>query len=91
MKPRIFSSVCLFVGLAIFLTLVVINYLVIAEAFGQGPPYYARTTNMDKWTNPLPTLVAIDIAATCVVALLIRLGGKKVAVKSSCESKLLTM
>lgn len=74
MKPRILGLVCFLAGLAILLTLVVISYLVIAEAFGHGPPYYGRTTNMDKWTNPLFTLVAIDIVGACLAALLIRLG-----------------
>jgi hypothetical protein len=39
-------------------------------AFGNGPPYYGRTTNMDKWENPLPTLIAIDIAALLFIYLI---------------------
>lgn len=30
-------------------------------AFGDGPPYYGRTTNMDKWANPLPFLFVFDL------------------------------
>ena len=32
----------------------------IAGAFGDGPPYYGRTTNMDKWANPIPFLAVFD-------------------------------
>ncbi|RQS22558.1 hypothetical protein [Burkholderia sp. Bp8998] len=36
------------------------NAINLSEAYGDGPPYYARTTNMDKWTDPLPLLGVID-------------------------------
>lgn len=38
--------------------------------FGDGPPYYGRTTNMDKWEDPVPTLLAIDISVAVVVFLI---------------------
>ena len=38
-----------------------INVDSIIGTFGSGAPYYGRTTNMDKWENPIPTLVAIDV------------------------------
>ena len=44
-----------------------INFDAIVGAFGEGPPYYGRTTNMDKWENPIPVLVAIDVAVVAVV------------------------
>jgi len=49
-------------GLLLLLLALVIafNVLNLQEAYGGGPPYYSRTTNMDKWTNPLPTLGIID-------------------------------
>jgi len=37
------------------------NYISLIEAYGSGPPYYSRTTNMDKWSNPLPLLIVVDI------------------------------
>jgi hypothetical protein len=43
----------------------------ITEAFGAGPPYYSRTTNMDKWENPTPMLVAVDLTALVVVGMLL--------------------
>lgn len=39
-------------------------YLIVpqlTEAYGSGSPYYGRSTNMDKWSNPLP-FVALVIA-----------------------------
>lgn len=51
-----------------------LNYTHLTEAFGSGPPYYARTTNMDKWTNPVPVLVIIDTITVLAVALLMKLG-----------------
>ncbi|KVA00247.1 hypothetical protein WI40_09060 [Burkholderia ubonensis] len=36
------------------------NAINLKEAYGDGPPYYARTTNMDKWTDPLPMLGIVD-------------------------------
>lgn len=38
-----------------------VNVDALVEAFGDGPPYYGRTTNMDKWESPLPILAMIDI------------------------------
>lgn len=29
----------------------------IVGAYGDGPPYYGRTTNMDKWESPVPALI----------------------------------
>jgi hypothetical protein len=44
------------------------------EAFGSGPPYYAQTTNMDKWDNPIPFLIAMDLGVLAVVVLLLAPG-----------------
>ncbi len=56
------------------------NWINLSEAYGGGPPYYSRTTNMDKWTNPLPVLATVD-ALTLIAALalvyLIRRGSRK--------------
>jgi hypothetical protein len=51
-----------------------VNYVALTEAFGSGPPYYGQTTNMDKWSNPLPMLVAIDAAVLLVTVALVSLG-----------------
>ncbi|MDH5547368.1 MAG: hypothetical protein OEZ43_17425 [Gammaproteobacteria bacterium] len=41
--------------------IIYINAASLFEAYGSGPPYFSRTTNMDKWVNPLPTLAVLDI------------------------------
>jgi hypothetical protein len=38
-----------------------VNYEALSEAYGSGPPYYSRSTNMDKWRDPLPELILADI------------------------------
>ena len=48
-----------------------LNVTHLAEAFGSGPPYYDRTTNMDKWDNPIPALIAIDLVACAILASLV--------------------
>ncbi|WP_210270283.1 hypothetical protein [Aureimonas sp. ME7] len=44
-----------------------LNAATLIEAYGSGPPYHGRTTNMDKWTNPLPWLIPLDVVVTTVV------------------------
>lgn len=67
--------------LAIFLLLIsvgllgfaaFVTYDNIAGTYGSGPPYYGRTTNMDKWQNPIPYLVILDSVVVVVAALLSR-------------------
>jgi hypothetical protein len=54
------------------------NYTHLVEAFGNGPPYYGRTMNMDKWTNPVPILLVIDTITILLLSLLVRFGFHKV-------------
>ncbi len=42
-----------------------IIYLALNEAYGAGPPYYAMTTNMDKWSSPWP--LVSGTAAACLL------------------------
>jgi hypothetical protein len=49
---------------------IVFNWINVDEAYGSGPPYYARTTNMDKWVDPRPVLFAVDALAMLVVGAL---------------------
>lgn len=46
---------------------VALNGLNLIEAYGSGAPYYSRTTNMDKWSDPLPALYVTD-SLTIVLA-----------------------
>jgi hypothetical protein len=45
------------------------NYRACTEAYGSGPPYYGRTTNMDKWSDPRPLLIKVDAAAALLLGL----------------------
>ena len=57
------------VAIALFLLgAVVVNYVLLSEAYGDGPPYYGRTVNMDKWTSPLPIVVPVDLVAVAAIA-----------------------
>ncbi|WP_109482329.1 hypothetical protein [Paraburkholderia sp. C35] len=54
------------------LLVVAFNIANLVEAYGNGPPYYSRTVNMDKWQSPLPVLAAIDMAALLILAFAVR-------------------
>ncbi len=47
------------------------------EAYGSGPPYYRRTTNMDKWQSPIPTAVIIGFGSVLFSILFWRLSTRK--------------
>ena len=38
------------------------------EAYGAGPPYYGRTTNMDKWQDPSAQLVWLNGIGLALIA-----------------------
>ena len=42
---------------------------VLAEAYGAGPPHYGQTTNMDKWSSPLPLVAMLTAIAAGSIAL----------------------
>lgn len=50
-----------------------LNYSQLNEAYGSGPPYYSRTVNMDKWSNPLPGLLMIDAVSLLIGAAAVQL------------------
>ncbi len=43
-----------------------VSVSLLGEAYGAGPPYYDRTTNMDKWVSPWPTLLIVDLVALSI-------------------------
>ncbi|WP_322092383.1 hypothetical protein [Paraburkholderia bannensis] len=53
---------------AIVVALVVFNVFNLNEVYGNGPPYYSRTTNMDKWSNPIPVLGVLDVLVVLAIA-----------------------
>ncbi|WP_186167807.1 hypothetical protein [Burkholderia gladioli] len=56
-RLKIASGLIIFI--IVFLT-AAFNVLNLQEAYGDGPPYYGQTTNMDKWESPLPMLLPVD-------------------------------
>ncbi len=52
--------------LALLVIVVWLNAMTLIDTYGSGPPFYGRTTKMDKWTDPLPWLLPLD--ATVIVA-----------------------
>lgn len=63
---RLSCVVCVFLALAVCY----VNVDAIRGAFGDGPPHYARTTNMDKWMNPIPVLLVLDLVAAALIFLI---------------------
>jgi hypothetical protein len=61
-----------FVAIILACGLLWLNYASLNEAYGSGPPYYSRSTNMDKWVNPLPVLIPVDALALAAVAILLQ-------------------
>ena len=74
---KVKTALILICGVAIVIAVVWLNYTNLNEAFGSGPPYYARTTNMDKWTNPILKLAVIDVIAALFLVILFRAGFSK--------------
>lgn len=60
------------IGVALLLAAAWVNFNVLTESYGAGPPYYSRTTNMDKWADPLPYLISFDIVVLALAVLAIR-------------------
>ena len=54
--------------LVLVVAIVAFNAINLTEAFGNGPPYYGRTTNIDKWSNPLPVLAGVDAVGVLAIA-----------------------
>ncbi len=72
MKSRILSKVVVIFAVLLTSFVVYINFLQLNEAFGSGPPYYSRTTNMDKWSNPIPYLIILDLITLGIIYLVWR-------------------
>lgn len=67
-KPSIARFLAGVVSLALVVAVAAFNVINLNEAYGSGEPYYSRTTNMDKWSDPLPVLAVVDGVAVIVVA-----------------------
>lgn len=63
MKPAV-RRVCIYLFSIMLCGVVLyINVTTLWASYGNVPPYYGRTTNMDKWTSPWPELVIINVLA----------------------------
>ncbi len=51
----------------LFFGVLTINFYWLVDAYGSGAPYYSRTTNMDKWSNPIPVLLILDISTILLI------------------------
>ena len=60
MRQLILRLIIVMTGVLIVIACIYLNYINLIEAFGSGPPYYGRTTNMEKWSDPIPFLAALD-------------------------------
>jgi hypothetical protein len=65
-----------------------LNYSQLSEAYGSGPPYYSRTTNMDKWNDPLPGLLMIDAVCLLIGAAAIQLFRRRSSERAALEAAL---
>lgn len=68
------------VGMFLFGVVAVVvmcNGINLIEAYGSGAPYYSRTTNMDKWSDPVPGLLATDSVTVVLVAGYVLWGKRK--------------
>lgn len=57
-------------GLAAFA--IFVTYDNVIGALGPGSPYYSQTTNMDKWQNPTPYVIGLDLITLILIFLLSR-------------------
>lgn len=63
---KIIAVILLILVIVLWSFTIYVNVDNIVGAFGDGPPYYGRTTNMDKWANPLPYLVGFDLVIAII-------------------------
>lgn len=71
------SVVFILLALAITCAAIWLTAVNLTEAYGSGPPYYGRTTNMDKWESPILFLVLVDGVALAVSAALLYLARRR--------------
>ena len=69
---RYLALLLLLVSVGLFGLAAYVTYDNVIGAFGSGPPYYSQTTNMDKWQNPIPYLVGLDLIVLVGIFLLSR-------------------
>jgi len=76
MSNRFVGSLMIAFAILALLAAAFVSYELLSEAYGTGPPYYSRTTNMDKWNDPLPEVLIADVIVAAVSFHLVRVGMK---------------
>ena len=66
------ASLLLLVSAGLFCFAAYVTYDNIVGAYGSGPPFYDQTTNMDKWQNPTPYVIGLDLITLILIFLLSR-------------------
>ncbi len=56
---------------AVVLACGTVDFAIVTEYYGSGPPYYGRTVNMDKWTSPVSSLLLINAGGLVTIALIV--------------------
>ena len=65
-----YSSIRWMIVAAVIVTAGWIAAMELIEAYGSGPPFFGRTTNMDKWSSPWPTIGAVSAVAVLLAFLI---------------------
>ena len=55
-----------------FIFVVYVNVDTIVGSYGDGPPYYGRTTNMDKWEDPISALALLNLVSIAAISIIWR-------------------
>lgn len=74
MSNRVIGIVLCVAAVMVVAALGIVSFELLVESYGDGPPYYGRTTNMDKWSSPLPWLMVIAAVGLTLAGLLAWLG-----------------
>jgi len=70
MLKIILRTIVLGSGISLLALCIHVNYVSIVEYFGSNAPYYGLTTNMDKWHNPVPFLILVDVIVLGLLGIL---------------------
>ena len=62
------------IGLALLVAAVFLCWQLWREAYGDGPPHYGQTTNMDKWSSPWPAIAIVTLVGAGSGGLMLWLG-----------------
>jgi hypothetical protein len=82
----LFRTTGLLAALALLGFISWLNYDQLHEAYGSGPPFFSRTTNMDKWASPLPSLIILDGIGLLIAAAGVQMFRRRQAERAAVEA-----